>query len=317
MKNFNRRFVSGALNHCYQRTVNGFLLFYNVSDCLVLFTIICTCAKRYHVDILALSFMPDHIHGSYVAVSPQDLSGFVGDYTSKYARAFNEEFLRKGPLFDGPFGSAPKTTDKAERTNLIYVYNNPVERRIVRQAENYKWNFLAYMAKRNPFSEPIVKRKASGNLKRALAMVDRMHAVNRPLTYKLLKLLFSRLAKQERDQLTDYIVSTYSEIDYQAVLQCFGNYENLLTAVHSTTGSEYDIHEEYTGYSDSWYSMMTSIVLSTGRFKDIHEVISLPVEKKKELLTLLRVKTNATSRQIEKYLHLIPEAPRQKPKDIA
>ncbi len=307
MKNFNRRFVSGALNHCYQRTVNGVLLFYNVTDCLVLFTTICTCARRYHVNVLAISFMPDHIHGSYVAGSLQDLSGFVGDYTSKYARAFNEEFHRNGPLFDGPFGSAPKTTAKAVRTNLIYVYNNPVERRIVRQAENFKWNFLAYAESRNPFSKQIVKRRASGNLKRDMSMIDRMHANNRPLPYKLLKRMFSKLHGEERDQLIDYIIATYSVIDFHAVLQLFGSYEKLLTAVHSTTGSEYDIHEEYTGYSDGWYSVMTRIMLATGKFKDIHEVIALPFEKKKELFRLLRAKTDTASRQIEKFLHLSPE----------
>ena len=307
MKDFKRRFVSGTPNHCYQRTIDGNLLFYNVADCLVLFTIICTSARRYNVVVLALCFMPDHIHGTYVTETPEDLSGFVGEYTSKYARAFNESFHRDGPLFDGPFGSAPKTTNKAIRTNLIYVYNNPVERHIVKQAEEYKWNFMAYAGNDNPFSGRIVRRKASGNLKKAVSLIDSLCDNNRPLTYKLLRKLFSKLAKPERNQLTDYIISKYSVINHQAAINFFGSYDNLLTAVHSTTGSEYDIREEYTGYRDDCYSIMSGILLETGMFCDIHDTITLPPAKKRELYRLLRIRTNATSRQIEKYLHIPPE----------
>lgn len=58
MKTSQRRFSKGALNHVYQRTLNGFLIFYSVSDFLVYFTILCVVASKYHVRILMVSLMP-------------------------------------------------------------------------------------------------------------------------------------------------------------------------------------------------------------------------------------------------------------------
>ena len=164
MKN-HRRFLPGVINHCYQNTRDGFLLFYSICDYLACFTIICTVARRHHVKVLSLCLMPDHLHGSFVADYIEELCAFVGHYTSSVARENNETCGHAGPLFNEPFGSAPKPGGKNGRTNLIYVGNNPVERHLADKAENYRWNFLAYAESDHPFSAPIVKRKASGPLK--------------------------------------------------------------------------------------------------------------------------------------------------------
>ena len=62
-----RKVIRGILNHCYQRTVLGFVLFYNVFDCLVYFTLFCTIIKKFDIKAVALTLMPDHIHNSSVA----------------------------------------------------------------------------------------------------------------------------------------------------------------------------------------------------------------------------------------------------------
>ncbi|MCR5326703.1 MAG: hypothetical protein K6E37_08170 [Bacteroidales bacterium] len=54
-----RKVIRGILNHCYQRTVLGFVLFYNVFDCLVYFTLFCTIIKKFDIKAVALTLMPN------------------------------------------------------------------------------------------------------------------------------------------------------------------------------------------------------------------------------------------------------------------
>ena len=116
--------------------------------------------------------------------------------------------------------------------------------------------------------------------------------------------MFGPLNKEECEQLTDYIISKYSIIDYQAAISFFGSYEKMITAIHSNTGSEYEIKERNTGKRDDVYSKISSIIMNTGRFKDIHDVLLLNADKKIELFNYLIGKTEATPHQIVKYLRI-------------
>ena len=138
MKDKVRNFVPGIIHHIYQRTASREVIFYSISDYLVFFTIICTQTRHFGVRILALCPMPDHIHGAYIADSREKLSGFVGGYTSQFTRAHNPVCHCQGSLFENPFGSAVKVGAKKARANLIYIGNNPVERRLCSHAEKYR-----------------------------------------------------------------------------------------------------------------------------------------------------------------------------------
>ena len=300
-----RTFYPNVLNHCYQRSADGGVLFYNQIDYLVLFTIVCKVARRYRVQILAMCPMPDHIHYSITAVSKRDLTLFMRDCSSLYAKEFNRVCHRTGPVFEAPFGSAPKYTDKKVRTNLIYVWNNPPERKLVTKAEDYRWNFLAYASSDHPFSEKLVIRKSRWPLQKAVKEVKAAFKAGRHLPYAMLKRLYAPLTNDEKQQITDFIISTYNVIDHEAAMSYFGNYETTLTAVHSTTGNEYDIKEEiYTSKSDKHYASMTNIVMRELAPPDIHDILSLPKEKKYEVFQLLRRYSYALSDQIAKFLHL-------------
>ena len=71
--------MRGILTHCYQNTVDGFLLFYSISDYLVYFTIFCIYAVREGIRVLSLCQMPDHVHFGITAEASRDLSSFVRD----------------------------------------------------------------------------------------------------------------------------------------------------------------------------------------------------------------------------------------------
>lgn len=207
-------------------------------------------------------------------------------------------------MFESPFGRAPKIKDKSIRSNLTYLDNNPVERHLVEYAEQYRWNYLAYAVSDHPYSERIILRKASMPLRRALEIVKGSHSRGRYLTCALIQKLFKSLPdKRECEQLTDYIISTYSVIDHQKAVSYFKSYEDELIAAKATTGSEYDINEHFTGKNDKYYATMSRILLETGMVTDIHDVYTMSNEKKGLCYKLLRQKTLAYGKQIASFLH--------------
>ena len=304
MRGGNRRFYRGIVNHIYQIARQGEVIFYNISDHLVYFTVFCTYAEKHGIRVLKLCQMPDHIHGSVIADRKADLSAFERDVTAVFAREHNEVCHRKGPFFKTPFGSVPKYGDKKARTNLIYVDNNPVERRICERAELYRWNYLAYAASDHPFSEPFRMREASRVMLRAVRLVKDRHELGLHIPYGMLRRMFKPLGNKERKQLVDIIVTTYSVIDYLASIRFFDSLDDMLTAIHSTTGSEYDLNEVFVGKDDSWYKRMVEIVMAHCDLSDIHEMLGYSSERKYGLFKLLRRETQATSEQIAKFLRI-------------
>lgn len=304
MKGQNRKLYPDIINHCYQRTINGDLIFYNVYDCLLFFTIFCVQAPKYGIRVYKLCLMPDHIHNSSSAKRKKDLSDFTQVYTAMYAREHNIVCNEKGSVFQSPFGSAPKYGDKKARSNLIYVDNNPVERHLVEKAEDYRWNFLAYAKSNHPFSKPLELKEASKAMKTAIEIVDAWYNDGKYLSYFMLRRMFSPLSEDEKRQLVDYVVTKYNILDYEGAAAFFDGYENMLIATHSVTGSEHDLNEVFVGKSDEYYNKMTSILMNTGRFKDIHDVFSLSIEDRMGLLKMLNSQTDATLEQIAKYLHI-------------
>ncbi len=305
-----RLFYRNIVHHCYQNTPDGFLLFYNVSDYLMYFTILCTVARRYPVKVLKVCPMVDHIHLSVMATNRTGFFAFIQEVSSLFARQHNAVCHSKGPVFNSPFGFAPKTSDKKVRTNFIYVDNNPVERKLVRKAEEYRWNFLAYAASDHPFSDKLVLRKARYPLQQAVRMIKRQHAKGHYLSYPLLQRLFAPLTRPEKEQLTDFIVTTYNIIDYQYCIRFFDSLENMLISTHANTGSEYDISEIETGKTDAVYFQISRLLLETGRFQDIHDVLALSSEAKMDLFEWLLPRTAAIPEQIAKYLHIRLVRPR-------
>lgn len=300
-----RKFFPDAVNHCYQRSAAGGLLFYTQRDYLVWFTTVCTVAPRYKVKILSMCPMPDHTHMAIVAQSRKDFYEFMGDSNRRFAKTFNDFTGQRGSVFESTFGSAPKLRPKDIRSCLIYIGNNPVERQLSKQAETYRWTFLAYASSKHPFSSKVVLRNVRWKLRKSVEEVRALHKLGKPLNYLRLHNLYDSLDKAESEQLTDYIISTYNVIDYEAALDYFGgNYDDMVHAMQVSTGSEHDLSETRIGKTDTCYNKMTNMILKKYGLEDIHEILSWPAAKKEELFWFLRMNTNYMARQICKFLHL-------------
>lgn len=291
--------------HCYQRPADRGVIFYTVVDHLLYFTVMCARSAKYDVKIVKCVQMPDHLHLSVMENAPGQLSSYIQDVTSTFTREYNKAYGRKGPMFESPFGRAEKRTGKSIRTNLIYLDNNPVERQLVIKAEDYRWNYLAYVATNHPFSEKILLRKASMPLRRALKIVQIQHKKGRYLTGQMLRKMFDSLPdRKECEQLTDYIVSTYSVIKNEEALGFFKSYEDELITAHANTGSEYDIKEGFIGRSDACYSKMTRLLIQSGKVRDIHNIYTMTDEQKRDAYYYLKARINAPGTQIRAFLHL-------------
>ena len=210
-------FAPGSYIHCYQRASKGFLLFYNVRDYLEFYTLFCVIARKYKIVIVKLCLMPDHIHFVAIVDSKETLARFVQAYASIYAKRVNKRYHHSGKVFEKTYGAAVKKGGKRIRTCLTYVDNNPVERRLVSNAEDYMWGFIRYSVSDNPFSEPLIVRTASIAHRKSIAQVNAMLSAGSALSYKLLGNIFEKLDKQECAQMTDYIISRYSVIDHQSL----------------------------------------------------------------------------------------------------
>ena len=297
-------FRSNSVLHLYQNAVNGYLLFYTRLDCLVFFTLVNVLAVKYRIHLLGLCLMPDHLHSLLEAGSRRALDAFVREYTSRFSRCQNQWLGRKGPLFNENFGLALKVGFKAIRTAIAYLFNNPVEKCLVERAEAYRWNFLACAGGQHPFSESLVLRRASRNLCRAVREVNAEKYNGRPLSYPLLDRLFRNLSLQEKEQLTDYIISLYSIIDHEAMLSFYGSYETALIAFHANTGSEYDIKEDRDVRSDVPYRAINRQLLRETGFSSVDEMLRLPEPCRQEIFVSFLRKNVAPLRLLEKYFRL-------------
>ena len=297
-------FKPGAVQHVYQNTRNGFLIFYSVKDCLVFFTIFSTVARIHGVRVLGLCLMSDHIHVLVQVDDKEHLSRFVQHYTTWFSQMYNKWHGQKGAFFRGPFGFASKVTDKEIRSAIAYLLNNPVEKQICRRPEEARWNFLAYGSSGNPFSTPLRIRYSNASFRRAIKEVDFERSADRPLNYVQLLLMAQSLNHEEQLQLTDYIITTYNCIDYDVTAGFFGNYDDLVAGVNVAKGSEYSIREDFIAGSDLIYSKMTQSLIEKGAIGSTDDLLRLPEESRKQLLEPLSMITGAGYKKVSKYLHL-------------
>lgn len=297
-----RKFVNGEVNHTYQRTMSGFNIFYEVEDYLVYYTIFSILAIKYGIVVYGLCLMIDHIHSLISAADRKSFCSFIRHVSLLFVKEYNKEHGRSGPLFQEGFGSAPKIGLKRLRTAIAYLFNNPVERFLCSRAQEYRWNLLPYAQCKNPYSEPIRLRLASRALRRAIKEVDGTRERGQHITYTMIRRLFSTLDKKEKKQLTDYIIIRYSVIRYDLLTACYGGLSNMILAINSNSGSEYDINETICGQSDTEFRELHRYVHANG-FENAGDVISLDENCKLHLMEKMQKHTSASVYQIRKFLH--------------
>ena len=246
--------------------------------------------------------MFDHTHLLAKVSQRKEVSGFVQEYSSLYAREFNISMGTKGSVFRRNFGFAAKTGIKAIRNACSYLYNNPGEKKLCRRAQDYRWTFLAFAVSDHPFSEKIVLREASKPLRKAIKMIKYYASAMIYLKHEWLERMFAPLSMKEKNQLIDYIIVSYNVIDYDELISYYGSYETACLAFASNQGNEYDVKEEFVPGSHEPYYVIPKVLQSKHGLKHVKDVLKLPLAKRVSLMYSLEYETRASRQQLCKYL---------------
>lgn len=298
----NKRLIPGAWHHIYSITQDGGVLFYRISDRLCFYTIVSVCARRFKMIVLGLSLMFTHFHMMLRAVDLAHLRAFVGTVISIFTRVINADRGRSGALFKRPFGRAMRVSDKEKRSSIIYLLNNPVEKRLVAKAKEDRWTFLAHCSETYPFTPKLVKRNVSFRLRCACDYVDGECAAGRYLIPSELRRLFKSLTREEQEQLCDYIIDKYKFIAYKEVVGLFDGERELMIATEASAGKEFDVGEVHDQSTDIPYREMASLAARKGLFDD-WKLLHLDGTEREKWIRFFRNTTSASELQARKFLH--------------
>ena len=292
--------------HIYQRSVNGDVIFYTLLDFLVFYSIFSVYVRKYDIKVLGLAIMYNHMHVLASASERSKVEPLISSSTSYFAKAYNLDSGMNGPIFHRPFGSAVKLGDKNIRTAAGYLYNNHTNKKLCDKAEEIRWNFLAFAHNSHPFSKPIIRKEASLALRNALKEIDANRKADRPLNYATLRRLYKPLGKEEKEQLTDYIITAYNAIDYEALESLYRSPEDMLYSFNANTFNEYDIDEDSEERSgdDRVYNRLAKQVLALGRFASVKDILLLSEDERFRLAVELHAHTGVPYKQIGAFVHL-------------
>ena len=288
--------------HVYQNTVDGVLLFYDNTDRIIFFTILSVLSERYGVRIIAISLMPDHYHLLLEASGRYPIVNFIRTLDSVYAKAFNRTINRKGRIFNKEFGCAPKRTPKEIISTINYILNNPLVKLLDDRVESSRWNYLPYSLNKHPFSSPLRLDCASKSLRTAIKGVETINRNGKWMTYRIVDNMLSKLPEQEKQQLADYIISCYYNIDYEASASFYGSMRKMIDAANFNSGSEYSLKEVVEVKDDRTYETMQECLRM--HRSEVKKILCLDYEHKLYYAKLLMGNVSPSARQVEKFLHL-------------
>jgi len=300
-----RKFNNVGLQHVYQISSDGGVIFYSRVDRLVFYTIASVVSRRHDVEVVQLTIMFNHLHWLNRAANLHVHAGYIDEVTSLYVRSWNSSCGRKGNLVKRPYGMASKPNLKSMMTASCYLGNNPVVKKLVKRGVDDRWTFLAYASgNKYPFSSK--PEKPSRPLSRAMKRVDYFRSIDKYLTHRLLWNMFANLSTEEAEFLTDYIISAYAFIKHEDVVSMFGSYENMVKAMDSNSGAEYDIDEVQTKESDQVYIKMIKVASRNGWTKEKRLFTDITDGEALKLIYQFTKECSATQKQIMKFMHLTP-----------
>lgn len=297
-----RSFKENVPHHVYARGIGGGIIFYCLEDCIYFITLYFCIAQKYVIATFAFSLMPNHVHAQQMARDRATFTAFNREVFGKFAVTYNRQHGRSGPLFDKPFGSAPKQVGKKIKANISYICNNGAEGRLSKGVLDYKWNLVAYCMESNPFSARVPNRGSSRKFLRARKLVMYNRERLKPLDYKIQEIVYRGLDAEEKKRVIDLILSEYNFLDQNGMKLSFGSLEKALSAMEANCGSEYDIKEDWDDYSV--YRRMGLYAVRRGI--DLRDVDFGRMSSKELRQWRLRLQTSvsASDRQLDKYLHM-------------
>lgn len=163
---------STGIYHIILRSVNQQIIFEEDSDYQKFLFILSDCKSKYDVDIFAYCLMSNHIH-ILLHSDFGTLSHFFLSLETRFARWYNDKYIRYGHLFQERYHSKAVEDEAYFITSFLYIHNNPVKAGLSRFASEYRWSsYNAFFGEKNPLvniSYPINILGTKENLQHRLA----------------------------------------------------------------------------------------------------------------------------------------------------
>lgn len=296
-----RFYYADAVQHVYQRAKDHGVIFYSLEDRIVYYTLAAVKSKKFEVTVLAAAVMYTHLHQSLKTSRLASLRKYLNSLNSTFARLYNRHYRRENSFFDWNPGRAQKSSPKSKRSNIIYVFNNHEEKHLCNKAIEERWSLLAYAKSDHPFSKVINFKHASEPFLKAIRLVDKRLEKATYLSYKDLSKVFPYLNNTEIEQFTDYVISRYQLIDYAAAAELFGGIGNMIASIGNTTGSEFDLKEDFNSLTDQAYVELVEYADKEGL---AYKIYRLEPDEKTEWASRAKIATSATLHHLCKFFHI-------------
>lgn len=138
-------------NHIYIRGVNKSDIFRSAKDFHVFIKILHKAHDYCDFKLNAYCLMSNHYHLLLHVNNPTEVSKVMHYINYQYAKYFNTEYDRTGPLFENRFNSKPVLDSDYYQQLIFYIHQNPVKAKLVLEAIEWFWSSAAsYYGLREP-----------------------------------------------------------------------------------------------------------------------------------------------------------------------
>ena len=134
-----RRMLSrSGYMHIISRGANKQDLFYDDNDRENYLKFLMDAKTSLHIEIVAYCLMSNHVH-LLIRDRESNVSSFMHDLCTRYAKYFNDKYDHSGHLFENRFTSRAIETEQYLLICLRYIHKNPPEAGID-TLEHYPWS---------------------------------------------------------------------------------------------------------------------------------------------------------------------------------
>ncbi len=139
-----------GIYHITLRSVNQHIIFEDSQDYQKFIYILSDCIEKYDIDLYAYCLMNNHIH-LLIYSPPETLASCFQSLGTRFARWYNNKYLRTGHLFQERYHSQVIDSDTYFLSALVYIHNNPVRANMCKYPSEYRWSsFNAYYGQKEP-----------------------------------------------------------------------------------------------------------------------------------------------------------------------
>ncbi len=129
--------------HIINRGVGQRIVFKETDDYEYFEELMCFYAKSYHITLHNYCLMSNHYH-LLIEIQQENLSKFMRQLNANYAIYFNKKYKRTGHLWQGRFKSRYVTDEAYLYSLMLYIEQNPLKAKIVKELERYPYSSYHY-----------------------------------------------------------------------------------------------------------------------------------------------------------------------------